>query len=1506
MAYNSKFGVFTLMCLTVGSAGIASSPVNGAHFDQKDKQVLQLAASQQGASNSDQAYFVRFKRQPVATYKGELNQLPKPERNEATGRLLPKGDAASAYARFLVSEQNAFLSKAEQMLQRGIQVRHRYQYTLNAVSVVLTAEEAARLATDPAVEAIEPVMVYEQHTDLGPNLIEADQIWSGAANNGTGSKGEGVVIGIIDSGINSDHPSFADSVSAADGGDGYDHTNPLGSGNYLGWCATPANASFCNDKLIGAYDFAFASVTGNANASEEASPEDNNGHGTHVAGTAAGNQVNASYEGISTVVSGVAPHANLVVYDACYTAIDSGRGLCPNDATTAAVEQAVADGVVDVINYSISGGNSPWLETQSLAFLNAVDAGIYIAASAGNDGPDAGTVAHLEPWVASTAASTHSRRYLQTAEVNVTGPTTPAALQQLKARKGSEPGFTTAFSGEVAFETTNPTACTASGGLPTSMVAKVALIQRGDCSFVEKVNNAHAKGAVGVVIYNNVAGEPTLMNTDGTVIRSVMVSKTDGEAIRDYAANNANATIQVNPLTPAVPIFDANEADVIADFSSRGPNRYDLLKPNLAAPGQDILAALENGGSSTTPEFGLKSGTSMSSPHHAGAAALMRAIKPSWKVDEIRSALMMTAKNGMDAMSDSGRVSGTSLDQGSGRIDLSKAAQSGLVMNETSLKYLNANPDNGGDPSKLNIPSMASNRCVNICSWSRTLRSSLATSETWDVSFVGQGNLTGTVTAGLSATTNFTLNPYEEITLNIEADVSSASAEEKLFGDVVLTSTSGQTLTLPVYVVAAGPRIKAAPDSLLLNQDTDATSSADFTITNEGGFTLSYDVNNTSTATITPLQQLDTTTSGFRSYIAPSTGVFLADDLDVGSTLEVTEVFAAGFVPSSSLAAESTEIRWYIYTDSSGSPSGHPAEATSTALWAHTAALNAPEVDISNDSITLNVTHANVPALTLQPGKYWLVVTPVITDTAQSWAWSFVQTQVGEPAKIFDNGRFGLPPLWFSMTDFNASWVGLGLSVSGSVNCGASWYSLSQTTGSLANAQSDTITVTTNSAGMNGGSYTAYACMQSNDQTEPTKALPIVMSVTNRPPTAASGQTIALNEGESSSTLDGGSTSLLYGANDPDDQTMVITTTPVNAPAHGSLTLSPAGTFTYEHDGSETTTDAFRYELCDTGSPKLCVEADVAITINPVNDAPSATADALVVAEGGETSVTNQGAVSLLANDTDPESEPLTLTTTPTTAPTYGTVVLNVDGTFKYTHDGSQTSSDSFVYEMCDTGSPVTCASATVSVVIANTNDAPEVQGESLVVDVSGTVTQTTDGNNSLLDNDSDPDNNSLTVQTTPAQAPQHGSVTIQADGTFSYEHDGSSAAQDSFVYVVCDNGSPQLCSQGTVNVSTNNQAPIAVDDSFNVNEDGTFEGSVASNDSDPDGHDLTYSVVTDVTDGTLVFNDDGTFTYTAAAGFQGEVTFVYKVTDGSLETQATVSLNILSDVIFSSGGFED
>jgi hypothetical protein len=749
-------------------------------------------------------FVVIFREPALAMYRGGVPGIAVPKRRLSSGgreRLDVKSAEAQDYVAHLRRQQTHWERQIARAIGAPLPVRMRMQHALNAIVVDMSNAQAARVARLPGVLRVEPERMLTPAGDLGPPLIGAVPVWNGTHPGASAAyRGEGMVIGIIDSGINFGSPSFA----ATDPVDGYVHVNPLGAGTYRGTCAAGGvDAGRCNAKLIGGYDFicGFPSFQcGVANTREESGFGDTNGHGSHVASTAAGNRRDVVHGGMPLRISGVAPRANIIAFDVCYTNTTNNQGQCPAASSAAAVNQAISDGIVDVLNFSISGGTGPWSDLVSLAFLNAVAAGIDVVAAAGNAGPGANTVNHNEPWVHTVAASQHGRGALS-ALFTVTGPApVPANLTALVASQSTggvqltatipgttplriSPGINTANDGCSAF------AANAFSGA-------IAVIRRGTCVFTDKIANAAAAGAVAVVIANNQAGI-IVPSTAGSAIPVFSLTQAEGDALRDFG--NANPTTTTAEI--AHPLFAAsNTPDALASFSSRGPAAsLDLIKPDITAPGANILAAYA-GTTITGSESVIDtiSGTSMASPHIAGATLLVLQARPTWTSSEVKSALMMTATTQVyleDQITPAGPHA-----RGSGRARVDRAINAGLVLDETAVNYQSANPSNGGRPVTLNLPSLADATCANSCSFTRTFRNTRTYGSLWRVQLQG---LNGTVQSLLWVPMGATASL--PVTINTAGLPANGSWN---FGSLVLTElfTGNQVntlseLRLPVGVV---------------------------------------------------------------------------------------------------------------------------------------------------------------------------------------------------------------------------------------------------------------------------------------------------------------------------------------------------------------------------------------------------------------------------------------------------------------------------------------------------------------------------------------------------------------------------------------------------------------------------------------------------------------------------------------------------------------------------------
>jgi len=690
-------------------------------------------------------YTIVLKGEPLAAYRGGVSGYAPASRftsGRKAGRLDAAAPASRAYVAYLAERQHAFVDTLGFAIGRPLTTVATMQHALNAVIVELDDREAAIALRRSDVELVERERMLELSTDRGPAFIGAPLIWDGTASNGVASQGEGIVVADLDTGINWESPAFAATGQI----DGYVHTNPNGAGVYLGLCGpTPPNADLghCNDKLIGMYDF--TSTAANRSA------YDLDGHGSHTASTIVGNHWLAPFGGGTFTISGVAPHANVIAYRVC----TSG---CPTSASTQAANQAVVD-AVDVLNFSISGGIAPWGDSVSLAFRGAVEAGIFVAASAGNDGPVAGSTNHTEPWVETVAASTKDN--VVGFRFNLTAPSAPPDTQNLPLRPAAPPLPTedivsapivksptfddgsndgcSAFAPDTFTVPDLPAADTvfADGFDPATTpgrlgaVAVLALDQNAsNCGSVSRRAAALDAGAIGVIFVDRDFINLGASETSWSMLRADWDA---AWAVIETDPEHARASL----LLPASSF--PQRGDVVADFSSRGPRASSgqyVVKPDITAPGVDILAAYtaEEGGATSTA---MENGTSMSSPHITGSAALLRAVQPTWTPTEVRSAINMTSKIA-DLVNADGSATDP-FDLGSGRVDLTRAALSGVVLDETAANFTAANPATGGDLSTLNLASMASASCATTCTFTRTLRSTTLTDQTYTVAGSGLG-----------------------------------------------------------------------------------------------------------------------------------------------------------------------------------------------------------------------------------------------------------------------------------------------------------------------------------------------------------------------------------------------------------------------------------------------------------------------------------------------------------------------------------------------------------------------------------------------------------------------------------------------------------------------------------------------------------------------------------------------------------------------------------------------
>ncbi|WEG13455.1 Ig-like domain-containing protein [Pullulanibacillus sp. KACC 23026] len=355
-------------------------------------------------------------------------------------------------------------------------------------------------------------------------------------------------------------------------------------------------------------------------------------------------------------------------------------------------------------------------------------------------------------------------------------------------------------------------------------------------------------------------------------------------------------------------------------------------------------------------------------------------------------------------------------------------------------------------------------------------------------------------------------------------------------------------------------------------------------------------------------------------------------------------------------------------------------------------------------------------------------------------------------------------------------------------------------------------------------------------------------------------------------------------ANDEDVEKDTLTAHKVSDPSHGSLTLNADGSFSYTPDANYNGKDTFTYKANDGDLDSE--EQTVTIDVKSVNDAPVAKADSFMVNE--DETLTVQATSSILANDTDVENDPLTAVLV--NGPSHGTLSLNPDGTFSYTPNANYNGKDTFTYKAND--GELNSAEQTVTIDVKPVNDAPIAKADSYTVNEDETLNVKSDA--SLLANDSDVDGDSLTA--IKVSGPSHGTLSLNADGTFSYTPDANYNGKDAFTYKANDGVLNSDVQTVTIDVKSVNDAPVAKADSYSVNEDETLavDTNILANDTDVDGDTLKSILVDSPSHGTLALNLDGTFSYTPDANYNGKDTFTYKAYDGDLySNKQTVTIDV-------------
>lgn len=597
---------------------------------------------------------VVLKQQPVATYDGHIKGYAKTK--VSSGKLNPNSAAAKKYVGYLKAEHSAF-AKWLQTNVPSAKITSHYYVTLNAVAVKLNGSAIGKLRNNADVAVVEYNALYHPDMSESYKLINAQAAWTAAG--GRSNAGAGVKVGIIDSGVDYRHPFF----------DPTGFSYPAGFPKCDAADTTGGACKNVSPKVIVAKVF----YNKNNQTSYDALPvADVGSHGTHVGGTVAGvTGKTAIVQGVAIDdMSGVAPGAWLGNYNVFPGEVENAR----SEDILNAVEAAVNDGM-DVLNLSLGGAYHGNNDLLAKGLDTAVAAGVVVVTSAGNEGPGGFTIGSPGRARNIITVGASANTHFVGQPITFGGTTVGGAVGD----------FDPFASGAYDIVDTAGTGCTAAA-ISATLTGKVALINRGTCTFSAKVSSAKAKGAIGVIVLNNVAGDPSAMaRTEGfdDDIPAVMIGKAEGAALRASGATSVSVAASFSE-------FNTANGDILAGFSSQGPTNVDYaIKPDLTSVGVNVLsseACDSDGACGNDGDWAFYNGTSMSSPHVAGSAAVLRQLHPTWSPAQIKSALVNTSdlvvKNAFDASTTVGPQA-----QGAGREDLGEAAATDATFWPTSASF---------------------------------------------------------------------------------------------------------------------------------------------------------------------------------------------------------------------------------------------------------------------------------------------------------------------------------------------------------------------------------------------------------------------------------------------------------------------------------------------------------------------------------------------------------------------------------------------------------------------------------------------------------------------------------------------------------------------------------------------------------------------------------------------------------------------------------------------------
>ncbi|XP_068636449.1 subtilisin-like protease SBT2.5 isoform X3 [Aristolochia californica] len=757
-------------------------------------------------------YIVTMHGEPVVSYTGGIDGFA-PTASEFGNKIDVNSESVIAYSGHLEKQHDALL---EALFAAGTYEKvYSYYHLLHGFAVHTTPEQAEALRMVARVKHVEKDMKMKRLTTHTPQFLGLPTgVWP--TGGGFDRAGEDIVIGFVDSGIYPEHPSFATHNS-----------EPYGPvPHYRGKCETVPGTKrdFCNGKIVGAQHFAAAAIaSGQFNPDVDfASPLDGDGHGSHTAAIAAGNNgIPVRIHGYEFgKASGMAPRARIAVYKALYRLFG---GFVAD--VMAAIEQAVQDGV-DVLNLSL-GPNSPtttirttFLNPFDATLLSAVKAGVFVAQAAGNGGPFPKSLVSYSPWIATVAAAIDDRRYKNHVTLG-NGKVLPGV--GLSPATHGNRTFKLVAANDVMLDTSNlkysPSDCQRPEVLNKNKVEGNILLCGYSFNFimgaacVKKVSDtAKSLGAAGFILaVENVSPgtkfDPVPVSIPGILITEVgksmeLIDYYNKSTTRDWAGRvthfEAMGSIgdglmaELHKSAPQVAIFSSRGPD-IKDFSFQDA---DILKPDILAPGSLIWAAWSPNGTDEAnylgEGFAMVSGTSMAAPHIAG--------RP----------IQAQQYTGTEEVT---LVEGTPFDYGSGAVNPRAALDPGLIFDAGYLDYIrflcsvpgidhheilnftsSRCNSSSGRPTDLNVPSIAVSQLVGTQTVTRTV-TNVAKTETYVIT----SRMSPAVALEVSPSA-MTLQGGSSHKITVTLTVRSLTGLYS-FGEVLMKGNRGHKVRIPVVAM---------------------------------------------------------------------------------------------------------------------------------------------------------------------------------------------------------------------------------------------------------------------------------------------------------------------------------------------------------------------------------------------------------------------------------------------------------------------------------------------------------------------------------------------------------------------------------------------------------------------------------------------------------------------------------------------------------------------------------